>query len=157
MKIQQCFDKYWDCAEDTCNSASKEQAQVMRCFALAGRNDLTYSSVKKRLFPVSLKSGDLCQRFRDLQNMACDCVPAAELDSRLESRVEQFFGDHDNSQLTKKGKLKDKKLWKKWKGKRPAMYFDLLMQYRKVAVQLFSSKGEPVSWDAEVKGSDKAG
>lgn len=91
---------------------------------------------------ASVEEYEKCDDFQASQRLACDCVPAGELDARLNTRLEDFFRDYDPSMLNKKGKLKDKKRWKAWKGKKPELFFDLFLRYNK-SIEI-SSKSETV-------------
>merc|ERR1712032_476978 len=105
--------------------------------------------------PIKYGSSDVCDRLRQMQKNACQCVPSGELDARLQTRVEDFFQVYDKEMLTKKGRIKDKKMWKAWKGKRPMLYYHLLLKYRRESVQLRSPDGENVPWDTVEKKEDE--
>merc|ERR1712232_314795 len=75
----------------------------------------------------SLYGESKCQVFRETQSMACDCVPTELWENTLQERIEAFFGLHAPTYLNKKGKMKDKKLWKSWRGKKPMILLHLLM------------------------------
>merc|ERR1712151_507484 len=118
-----------------------------QCYGYAGQNDLSHMSIEERMIPVPMKRSDVCSQLRKIQENACQCVPTGELDARLQTRVEDFYQTYDKEKLNKKGRLKDKKLWKAYKGKRPQMYYSLLVRYRKDAVQLWTPEGERMSWE----------
>merc|ERR1712232_662735 len=65
-----------------------------------------------------------------MQRKACSCVEGSEWETRLQERFEDFFSVYDKTLLNRKGKLKDKKLWKSWRGRRPQMFYRLIMRFR---------------------------
>ncbi|CAK0821807.1 unnamed protein product [Prorocentrum cordatum] len=92
------------------------------------------------------KSHRHCADFDLLQRQACDCVPAGEWDVRLQVRLEDFLRQYEPSMLNKRGKLKNKRVWKDYKGKRPEMFFRLFMDFSAkgaVAVRNFTARSSP--------------
>merc|ERR1712203_340357 len=109
-----------------------------RCHHVGKQNDLSkmaFGNEKKLNF--KWRSPDHCQNIRDMQKQACDCVPQGELDKKLVERVEDFFRVHDPSHLNKKGHLKNKKLIKTWKGKKPELMQHMITAKKEEAVQLY--------------------
>mmetsp|Transcript_118764 Transcript_118764/g.380396 ORF Transcript_118764/g.380396 Transcript_118764/m.380396 type:complete len:181 (-) Transcript_118764:30-572(-) len=136
--FQLCFDNFWDCAEMEC-SRFKDQSRA--CLEEAGWNDMRYlnrQSHGKVLWRSIPKEQETCSAFQALQKDACDCVPQAEWEPTLKERFEAHFEAHAPDLLNKKGKVKDKKLWKSWKGKRQEMFLSLILKVKDKVVKIVS-------------------
>merc|ERR1712217_878412 len=160
MKIQECWDNYWQCVEGSCSQASKEQQEVMTCNSFGHNNDLSQrpqgdADGKREIISYSFKSAERCQQLREMQKRACECVPSGELDARMKTRVEDFLREHEPTALNKKGEMKDKKIWKSWKGKRPQMFYQMIMRHRRETVELRNKEGEVMPWDSLDKKDEK--
>mmetsp|Transcript_26030 Transcript_26030/g.57261 ORF Transcript_26030/g.57261 Transcript_26030/m.57261 type:complete len:290 (-) Transcript_26030:63-932(-) len=134
MKLQDCYRTFWECAERTCYRDYKDENQ--ECLSTASWNDIRHlPDVENGELPVMGMYGEnVCQAFNQLQRTSCDCVPHAEWEGLLQKRMEAFFTTYDPSQLTKKGKVKEK-VWKNWRNKRPMMMFAFTMKFKQDAVE----------------------
>lgn len=133
ISIQECFDHYWKCVESSCSGLDAQ-----KCLYDAQTNDLNHMKlVQDGLWRGRwMKEGENCAAFQENQRASCDCVPSAEVDGRLQERLEAFYRDYAPEKLNKKGNVKDKAFWKAWRGKRPEMFFRLYMSYREKAVNI---------------------
>lgn len=133
MKIQDCFDHYWQCAEYDCGKHKGQEYKS--CLATAGLNDLRH--VSQEPYEHFQKDGeDQCKAIEDMQNKACACVPTAEWETKLLQRFESFLRDHEPEMLNSKGMLKDKKFWKLWKGKRAQLFLSVTLKHKDKVVNV---------------------
>jgi len=128
MPLQDCFENFWDCAENTCNRVTEGDEAARACYSIGSWNDLYH--LKDEPVPTQrLDQQDFCIIVERWQRQACKCVPAEEHEKQLMLRLEQFYKDHEPSKLNEKGKLKSLKAWKKYKGKRPNMFYTLTLKH----------------------------
>lgn len=129
INFQECFDSFWNCAERICDQYPNQERE--ECLSTATNNDPRYLTKEKVLsYYLSMpEDKDICTHFHNLQRASCDCVPEKDLEDTLKERLVDFYRHHDPAQLTDKGKVKDKRFWKMWKGKRPEMFFNLMMKH----------------------------
>jgi hypothetical protein len=135
VSFQDCHDFFWDCAERTCAVSFKDDNK--ECLAEASWNDMRFLAQERSLSMFTHMPTDkkICEAFQGNQRSACDCVPQAGWEEALKGRFEAFFTKYDPSRLNSKGKIKDQKAWKAWKGKRPEMFFRMLLSYKDKATK----------------------
>jgi len=134
ITVQHCYDQYWECVESTC--AQKSAIDGITCVHDGAANDLQNMRLDVMGTRKYMTQAVNCNAFHENQREACDCVPSAEFDRRLQDRYDAFFRDYDPDRLNKKGTVKDKRHWKAFKGKRPEMFYRLYLQYRRKAVSI---------------------
>lgn len=131
IDFQECYDTYWKCAETICRHvAGPSGGENDHCLAAAQHNDIyyfTFESVMAHFMPTP-KPDEVCEQFQEMQRDACDCVPHKDHEDKLKERLVDFYQHHDKEKLTAKGKVKDKNFWKAWRGKRPVMFYSLMME-----------------------------
>jgi hypothetical protein len=162
MKLQQCFNIYWECVETECDRlarANKEEEREIldACVWGGARHDLSQLPEDEGAFQGSEvprgASENHCTLFERMQQQACKCVPTSEWEVKLQERLEDFFRTYEPSMLNRKGKLKDKKLWKAYKGKKPELFFNLHKSYLQkgaVEVRNFTDKRSGHTLDDEL-------
>jgi len=129
MKLQDCYKVYWECVERECYVKWKDDNQD--CLHIASWNDIRHLPAHDtgELNPMPMYGENVCQAFNALQRQSCDCVPHADWEGLLQKRMEAFFHSYDSTQLSKKGKVKEK-TWKAWRNKRPMMMFAYSMKFK---------------------------
>lgn len=120
MVVRECHENYMRCYKHFCRGDKECQDN--------GEAFVWHTWSRKEL---------VCEMFMEAQEEACDCVREAEFEGSLKKRLIDFYREHNAEKLNKKRTdLKDKGIWKKYKGKRPEMFFELFQRYRKTAVEL---------------------
>lgn len=133
-----CYKRFWKCAEQQCDMStadlpvqSESPVEKAACIAIATFNDANHVWVDRNNVSNNLWTSEdrTCKRFLRVQKLACDCVDVADSATAWKSRVEGFLSTHVPEKLNKKGEIKDKKLWPKWKGRRPEMMLELMLGF----------------------------
>lgn len=150
ITFEHCFKAFWKCAEWECDMGASQQPEDGRgsfkqeCLHFAAENGASQIWADRKptvggIF-VSHSTTKACDKFMKLQKQACDCVPADDYEKALKQRAVDIFKIHEPKHLNKKGEIKNKKLWAKWKGKRAEMFLELMQGFNNsVAIQ---SKGD---------------
>lgn len=78
-----------------------------------------------------------CGSYESSQKSACVCVPEEDWQITTEANLKAFYGKHNKEKLDDNGDIKDiDDVWKKWKGKEPAMFQALASKYKEKAVTI---------------------
>jgi len=84
-----------------------------------------------------------CKAFKELQASVCDCVPKEQWEESWKLRAEEFLRLHDPKYLDARGRFKNKKMWKSYRGKRPQLMFDMVTSHSAKVVKTISG---PKPW-----------
>lgn len=78
-----------------------------------------------------------CRGYERSQKSACVCVPEEDWQITTEANLKAFYSKHNPDKLDENGDIKDiDDVWKKWKGKEPAMFQALASKYKEKAVTI---------------------
>jgi len=78
-----------------------------------------------------------CRGYEKMQESACVCVPEDDWQLTTDSNLKAFYRKHNPEKLDDAGEIKDiDEVWKKWKGKEPAMFQALATKYKAKAVTI---------------------
>merc|ERR1712032_1360974 len=127
-KIQECYDIFWECAESVCKEESQKwDSDEEQCLRLAAQNSIQFLHSGPNPDELGFFT---CETIYNFQKEACDCVQEVDYDAAIEGRFEDFYLDHEPHMLNKKGKIKDRKEWRKMKGKRGKHMWMLMMTHQ---------------------------
>merc|ERR1719410_260265 len=127
MRSKTCFKNFVDCSARICGSDSTciSNAKVLGQ-ATGGRDDK-----------------QLCQRYFQSQQGACDCVSRYIWKGELNKRLVDFYKKHQPDKLDMSGRLRDaNRIWKKWDGNESYLFLALTMKYWDKAVDLKEKPGQ---------------
>lgn len=129
IDLWKCHREYHACVDKLCNINDENDTP---CQSVAHGS----SFASEITFP--LKAGDLrCWNYTNAQKEACECVEESREGAAVKEATIDFYKQWNPKKLTKNGKeLKEKKLLKEWKGKRPEMFLNLWKTYKSTAVEV---------------------
>jgi len=150
IDFQECFDTYWSCGERICKQFGQDYED---CLATVVHNDPRYVTKERVLahFLPSPPDKEICDQLHNFQREACDCVPEKDLEETLKDRLADFYQTYSPDSLTKSGKVKDKKFWKAWRGKRPSMFFNLALKHADKTYNTFVFEDRPLPGEEKKK------
>lgn len=76
-----------------------------------------------------------CRGYERAQNSSCICVPQDDWQLTTNANLKSFYSRYNPEKLDDAGEIKDiDDVWKKWKGKEPAMFQAMATKYKDKAV-----------------------
>merc|ERR1719223_1012827 len=138
MTSKECHDVFQKCSTKICKGDQNCQLQAMisdvsgdpfdeeGVGGVGGGKDKKYDPEESN-----------CRGYKNAQQSSCQCVPKAEVKDTNEAKLKAFYAKHNPEKLDDMGDIKDvDEVWKKWKGKEPAMFMALATKYKEKAVTM---------------------
>jgi len=134
MTSKECHETFQKCSAKICKGDQNCNLQAMMSEIMSEPVDTESDKDKdKKYDPDEYK----CKGYNRGQKEACMCVPKKEFKAATENNLKSFYSKFNPEKLNKKGEIKDvEEVWKKWKGKEPAMLMALATKYKDKAVEI---------------------
>jgi len=150
MTSKECHDQFQKCTAKICKGDSSCQLNAMMSEMLAEPYDPADSADKYD--PEESR----CKGFIRGQQESCMCVPKEEVKTANERKLKAFYGKFNPEKLNKDGEIKDvDDVWKKWRGKEPAMFAALATKYKDKAVDIRKRPAPPPYKPPATKSTDE--
>lgn len=150
---KECHDAYQSCTKKICKGDQNCMLGAMMADITSDPSDTDYTSKDYKYDPEAQK----CKAYDRGQNDACQCVPKDDVKKANEEKLAQFYKKYNPEKLNKDGKIKDvAEVWKKWKGKEPAMFVALSTKYKDKVVEMREKPKRPPPPPTDTS-SDEAG
>eukprot|EP00440_Ansanella_granifera_P053748 gb/GFBE01058265.1/.p1 GENE.gb/GFBE01058265.1/~~gb/GFBE01058265.1/.p1 ORF type:complete len:440 (+),score=122.49 gb/GFBE01058265.1/:1-1320(+) len=132
MSSTDCHDTFQKCQTKVCKGDQNCQLQAMIADIAS---DPFENPDDKSSYTDPAKSK--CNSYDNGQKAACQCVAKDEVKTANEKKLKEFYSKFNPEKLDANGDIKDvDEVWKKWKGKEPAMFMALAHKYKEKAVTI---------------------
>lgn len=143
---KECHNSFWACSKKMCKGDQNcEMSAMMASFSVD--DDDKDEPKKDPAAPVDYEADRNkrdCRGYEKAQEKVCKCIPNDKWQDATEKNLKAFYKTHNPDKLGTDGEIKDlADVWKKWKGKEPAMFQALATKYKAKAVMMKTKPKPP--------------